>query len=711
MRTRVVPILAALLAGGAALALGVESAQAKCQLGTENNPVKHVVHVTFDNFHFRRDNPNVPSDLEQVPSLLNFIEGRGTLLGNHHTDLISHTATGILTALTGVYPDRMGQPVSNSFRYFKPDGSTATGVSFAYWTAPLFDPANPTVPTDTTPTMINEAGVVAPAPWVPYTRAGCDVGAVASANIILENIAIDIPTVFGPNSPEAAEVKSNPGQAFADFVGIGIHCAKGSALCAAGNAKPDALPDEPGGYNGYQALFGHKSVAPAIASSPLTDINGKVIKDEQGHVGFPGFDGMEAPVSLGYVAQMLEAGVPVVYAYISDAHDKNIPAATKHALGPGEVDYENNLKSYEAAFHAFFQRLKAAGIDETNTVFVFTADEGDHFAGGPPSPANCDGVTVPCTYPKIGEVNGDLSRLVATQFNNKTPFTVHSDSAPAVYITGNPSQTSATTRQLERDFGGLVATNPITGNQDTLTVAMVDHADMGLLHMLSKDPARTPTFIMFANPDYFLFASGKTSSCAGTTQPACIVEQPGFAWNHGDIQQEIANNWLGMVGPGIRNDGLNKRTWSDHTDIRPTLLTVLGLKDDYTHDGRVLVEHLEEDALPRSLRHGRGDLVRLAQVYKQLNAPFGAVGLASLPISTKALKGDDATYAELEKRIGDFTRQRDAVASAMIALLDGAAFNGGRVEEKQVEALIGRAGRLIADFAGFRSAELRSGEH
>src|SRR5437588_7283883 len=176
-----------------------------CQLNSANGDIKHVIYIQFDNTHFRRDNPNVPSDLEQMPHLLNFIRGNGTLLTNDHTALISHTATGILTSLTGVYPDRMGQPVSNSFRYFTPSGTTRTGVAFAYWTAPLFDPA-PAGQTDTTPEMINENGKIAPAPWVPYTRAGCDFGAVATANTILENTAIDVKTVFGPNSAEAAEV-------------------------------------------------------------------------------------------------------------------------------------------------------------------------------------------------------------------------------------------------------------------------------------------------------------------------------------------------------------------------------------------------------------------------------------------------------------------------------------------------------------------------
>ena len=59
--------------------------------------IKHVIFTIFDNVHFLRDNPNVPSDLEQMPHLLNFIRSNGTLLTNDHTVLISHTANGILT--------------------------------------------------------------------------------------------------------------------------------------------------------------------------------------------------------------------------------------------------------------------------------------------------------------------------------------------------------------------------------------------------------------------------------------------------------------------------------------------------------------------------------------------------------------------------------------------------------------------------------------
>ena len=49
-----------------------------CHLG---NGIKHVVQLTFDNVHFFRDNPNVPSDLEMMPNLLHFFENNGTFLG------------------------------------------------------------------------------------------------------------------------------------------------------------------------------------------------------------------------------------------------------------------------------------------------------------------------------------------------------------------------------------------------------------------------------------------------------------------------------------------------------------------------------------------------------------------------------------------------------------------------------------------------------
>ncbi len=661
-----------------------------CQLNSAKGQIHHVIYIQFDNTHFTRDNPNVPSDLEQMPHLLDFIEHNGVLMTNHHTPLISHTATDILTSLTGVYGDRHGVPVANSFRYFNPNGTSNVGVSFAYWTSPLFDPTTST-PTDTTFNMLTAEGKNAPAPWVPYTRVGCNFGSVATANTILENTAIDVPTVFGPNSPEAAEAQANPGQAAADFVGVGIHCALGNSLCSsANNGKPDLLPDEPGGYSGYMGLFGNKYVAPQISpSGPMTDLNGNVIQDPQGHVGFPGFDGMSAAVSLSYVAAMQEHGVPVTYAYISDAHDAH---PNGPAYGPGQAGYVAALKANDDAFAKFFTRLANDGINSKNTLFVFTADEGDHFVGGAPSPANCDGVTTPCTYSQIGEINANLAGLLATQQGVTTPFKVHSDSAPTVYITGNPARDAAVTRDFERATGRLTAVNPMTGNTDTVTQFLADPVEMKLLHMVTADPARTPTFTMFADPNYFLFAG------APNCNSPCVTQQPGFAWNHGDVQPEITTTWLGMVGPGVAQTGIDSTTWSDHTDIRPTMLMLLGLKDDYSHDGRALTEDLTGWAIPAAAKKG-GSFIPLAQMYKRINAPVGELGLASLKVSTKALESgnatDDSTYTDLENKLSSITSVRDALASQMIALLEGAEFNGQAIDKSQAQQLIAQGQALI----------------
>jgi len=52
-------------AGLLAAALG-QPALADCKLG---NGIEHIVFIQFDNVHLRRDIPNVPSDLEQIPNL------------------------------------------------------------------------------------------------------------------------------------------------------------------------------------------------------------------------------------------------------------------------------------------------------------------------------------------------------------------------------------------------------------------------------------------------------------------------------------------------------------------------------------------------------------------------------------------------------------------------------------------------------------------
>jgi hypothetical protein len=742
-----------------------------CHLG---NGVKHVVVLTFDNLHYFRDNPNVPSDLEQIPNLLNFIENNGTMLSNNHTPLIAHTADDILTSFTGLYGDRAGMPISNDFQAYNSDGTTDPASSFAYWTDPIFDTARtPNSGHDTNPSMVyatappatsqQSPNTTTPAPWVPYTRAGCDVGNVASANTVLENTAVDIPKVFGAGSPEdnqlIADKNSFKDAETADYVGLAVHCAQGSAFCADAKgvkfgqtsatptASTDSLPDEPGGYNGFQALFGHRYVAPQLgAGTPSLSRNGFAVTNAAGnlvdlsgnqlngafltnHPGFPGFD-VTAPQTLAYMSDMLESGVPVVYGYMSDVHgNEHIPglsaqcASAPDALGSGDPCYVAQAKAYNTAFGQFFARLAADGINASNTEFVVSSDEGDHEAGAnvgrsiQPTPANCDGVTTPCTYPagSFGELDGNITGLLATQANDTTPLSIETDTAPEFYLTGNPGANAPATRKVEHDVAGLTANNPYAGGTQKITNFLADPVEEGILHMVNADPARTPTFALFAKPDYFLFNGGTT--CNGS----CVTINTGFAWDHGDYAAEINTNYLGLVGPGVQHRGLDgdqpgdgpnsagpnsgqievvnshtTGTWVDETDIRPTLMYLTGLKDDYTQDGRVITEVLSQpnDAL-------RG-LNQLGACYKQLNSSVGQFGAYTLQASTTAVESTaagDFLYKLTNIKLSVLEKARDLLAGQIKQALNAAAF-GNRpdplafVQQFACQALIGQAHAL-----------------
>jgi hypothetical protein len=199
---------------------------------------------------------------------------------------------------------------------------------------------------------------------------------------------------------------------------------------------------------------------------------------------------------------------------------------------------------------------------------------------------------------------------------------------------------------------------------------------------------------MFANPDFF-FTSGFSFCNIGIE-----CTDSGFIWNHGDIQPEIVTTWLAMVGPGVPDLGVDNTTWSDETDIRPTIMALTGLHDDYVPDGRVLVEDIAGGALPQSLRQHTGTVVQLGEVYKQLDASVGQFGMDTLRISTAALESgnstDDSTYTTLENQLSSFGTQRDSLASQIITMLENAEFNGQSIDQGQALNLIGQATVLLA---------------
>src|SRR5207247_2041795 len=250
------------------------------------------------------------------------------------------------------------------------------------------------------------------------------------------------------------------------------------------------------------------------------------------------------------------------------------------ASGPGEADYVAQLHAYNDAFGTFFARLAADGIDKSNTLFVFTADEGDHFAGGDGIPqadgtlawshANCSWTTTPaCPSNQVGEVNLNIKAKLPAG----TPsFSIHRDSAPAFYVNGNPVRTNPTLRQMKRHVIRVQATDPyLSSSPAPVFVRIADPVPEKALHMVNADPKRTPNFTAFALPDYFV--TDANPSCGSNP---CIDYH--FAYSHGDIQEDIARTWLGFVGPGVKHLGRTSDVWSDHADIRPTILAAPGAR-------------------------------------------------------------------------------------------------------------------------------------
>ncbi|MDT4939655.1 MAG: hypothetical protein QOG80_3326 [Pseudonocardiales bacterium] len=734
-----------------------------CQLG---NGVQHVVNLVFDNVHFSRDNPNVPSDLEQMPHLLNFLESNGTVFSNTHTPLIAHTADDSLSIYTGLYGDRHGQGLTNSYKTYNPDGSTDPAASFAYWTSPVQDTQKPapTAGHDSSPTMVysdttpasGAPNRIAPAPWVPFTRAGCTVGDFSTANMVLENTGVDLPAVFGAGSPEvaqnAADSDSFKNNEVADYVGVAVHCAQGDTICtnaqgvkygditSSPTAVSDVLPTEPGGYSGYQGLFGARYVAPRLgAGTPNLTHNGVQVTNAAGNLvdesgnqingafttparpGFPGFSPTPSQ-SLAYLADMQESGIPVTYGYISDMHEKKAGTSgcttvtstgNGKPLGPGDSCYISNAHAYDLAFQQFFDRLAADGITPANTEFVISAEENDQFAGAnvgratAPTPAGCDGVTVACNYAagQIGELQANIKGLLSTTPSSSTAFDIEPQGA-SLYVHGQPAANDPTVRQLERDTGAMTGTNAYSGvTNEKIAKYQAGALEQRVLHITTADPLRTPTYTMFPVPDYFFSTTG-----------ANVSINSGFAYDHGYYSPNIDVTWSAFVGPGVAHHGVDGPTpvngnqpsdpnstrtvpqastvgtWVEETDLRPTLLHLVGLTDDYQTDG-----HLITSALT-SVPSGLQGLDELISAYDQINSSVGQFATDTLIADSAALASgsaaDDSRYALEQAALADLADQRDQVATGIKQLLAAAAA-GHHPNHGQIQSNLTRARNLL----------------
>jgi hypothetical protein len=761
-----------------------------CHLG---NGVQHVFYIGFDNFHLRRDNSNnvanngdnnhntdlnIPSDLEQVPALYNFLKGNGTVLTNNHTPLIAHTSVDFTSAYSGVYGDQNGIATTqnniaayNGGTYSTGGAASVTsrgGGGFGFWTDPLAIGPSGSAQFNTPQYLTKDqtnAVVNAPAPWVPFTRAGCDVGAVAATTMVLEN-------QNSVNDVNAAMTAAGKGAPFTtNDVGLAVHCAAGNGgspggICAlAGNfggtdatvtAAPDNLPNEPpaGSYNsanGFYALFGHRFIAPAIndrlqgvGSGGSTTLG--LLQNRPSATGFStSFNGDDGNYTLGYTLAMQEAGIPVTFGYLTTAHNcyaaldgasqstflsstyddynpgGSIPATnpcnhtdisgttdsgTSSSFGSGEQGYVNYLAQLNSDFGSFFSRAATDGYTPANSVFVFYSDENDHVSEATPANSTCDGVTTACQYnhsaTQTTQTTGQLGEVTVKLDNafpqgGATSYFALSDSAPDFYVEQNgvmgpPSQTDPNVRAFERSIGAYTYPDPYDvqpgSPMKNLAPYEVDQAGMNAVHMITQDPNRSPTFDVFAPGEDFVEFAGSfnSSDCGSTANTTC--SNAGFPYVHGDFAPETDTTWAGFAGPGVANLGTSN-VWTDHTDLRTTVLALTGLQDDYTDAGRVITQILTPGAVSSELTTQTA--TDLGTLLKKLNAPvymssegandgFGPAIIAADTTAVKSNAPNDSTYTDVEGKIVNITAQRNTVVADIQARLSGAQ-NGMTIDQ------------------------------
>jgi len=385
--------------------------------------------------------------------------------------------------------------------------------------------------------------------------------------------------------------------------------------------------------------------------------------------------------------------------------------ATGRPLGPGDSCYISNTASYDAAFAKFFDRLQKDGITPANTEFVISAEENDQFAGAnvgratQPSPAGCDGVTTSCSYTtaQVGELQANIKGLLSASQSKNTAFDLEPQGA-SIYVHGQPGASDPTVRQLQRDTAAMIGNDPYTGiNGEKIVNYQAGSVEQRILHLQTSDPLRTPTYSIFPKPDYFFSTAGPNVSINNA-----------FAYNHGYYSPNIDVIWSALVGPGVATRGIDGPapaagnqphdpnstktvpqastvgTWVEETDLRPTLLYLAGLHDDYQTDGRVISQVL--NAAPRSLI----DTEELAAEYQQLNSSVGNFATDTLIADSAALASGsatrDASFVREQQALRRLADTRDAVAgSVKLTLARAAAGHAASRFELLIDKILIRA--------------------
>ena len=322
-------------------------------------------------------------------------------------------------------------------------------------------------------------------------------------------------------------------------------------------------------------------------------------------------------------------------------------------------------------------------------------------------------------------MQANLPQLLRSETGDTTAFDVEPQGA-SIYVHGQPRPADPQVRGLERSLGRITGANPHSGNpNEPIVNYQAGATEQRILHLETADPLRTPTVTVFPKPDYFFDAA--SPACGTSSNPAadCVRVNPAFAWNHGYYSPDIDITWSSFAGPGVGARGVDgpqpidspevkdpnggglvpafstKGTWTDETDVRPTLLHLAGLSDDYVLDGRVITE----------VSNGDGRLQQTAELgacYKQLNASVGRFGTDTLVASTAALASgsasQDGRFTATDAALAALGGKRDRTATAIKNDLDRIEFHGGGVDRRALGTELASCRGLLADAAALAAA-------
>ena len=415
-------------------------------------------------------------------------------------------------------------------------------------------------------------------PWVAFNKAGYDVGAIGWQGLVIENKQ-EAQGLIG-REPTAAELDR--------YWGLAVHRKDGKAEIGTADIRAlrEVAPD--GWLNGW-------------AGPPLKS----------------------ASITLPLATALLRSGVPVVFAYVENTHQRctgTTPQSCGGNLGKGSFD--DLLKADDAAFGAFFADLTKLGITTANSLFVITTDEEDHYLDG---------------YAKVIDTT-ELQPAV-------------NGAAGLFYGAGADALGEALKAR--------------TGIQ-----AIATKAAMKAVHIPTSD-ARTPTYVAFSDPDFY-FNRGACSNCG--------------RWNHGTINPDINDFWIGFVGAGVKPGKLG--AFTDHPDIVATVRYALGVPPTPDLDG--------VPVFPALSRRTSDDVLAARDAYKQVNAPLGSFGAAILKLSTAGVRGGPDARTKADARIVDLVARRDAIVTELRGAIDGSApRTSDAIKDlvKRANALIDEAGR------------------